>query len=64
LIPYAAAGELSYSLANGTTWKKIPAATSGTDRGYEWTPPATKTKTKCGVKLVLKDDDEKKLRLM
>jgi hypothetical protein len=53
LIPHAAAGELSYSLANGTTWKKIPAATSGADRGYEWTPPATKTKTKCRVKLVL-----------
>lgn len=57
----AATAELSYSLNNGTTWKKILAAISGADSGYDWTPTVTKTKTKCKVKLILKDAAGKKV---
>jgi hypothetical protein len=54
-------GVLSYSLDNGTTWKAIPATISGTDTFFDWIPSVTKTKTKCKVKLILKDASGKKV---
>jgi immune inhibitor A len=46
---------LSYTLDGGVTWKAIPAIT-GNPGTYSWTVPTVSTsKTKCKVKVVLKD---------
>jgi hypothetical protein len=46
---------LSYTLDGGVTWKAIPAIT-GNPGTYSWTVPKVSTsKTKCKVKVVLKD---------
>jgi hypothetical protein len=47
--------KLLYTL-NGTTWKKIPEAITGNPGSYLWTVPTVKKeKTKCKVKVILKD---------
>jgi len=47
-----------YTLDGGVTWKKA-GDEIGNDGTYEWTPSVTKQKTKCKVKVVLKDADGK-----
>jgi hypothetical protein len=50
--------KLYYTKNNGTTWNLIDSTPDLEQRTYEWTlPPGTTTKTKCKVKVVLKDDD-------
>jgi hypothetical protein len=50
--------KLYYTKNNGTTWNFIYSPLDLEQRTYEWTlPPGTTTKTKCKVKVVLKDDD-------
>jgi hypothetical protein len=48
---------LSYSLDGGATWKKIDmSADPSNDGSFSWTiPPVTTDKTKCKVKILLKD---------
>jgi hypothetical protein len=53
----AATIKLSYSADGGTTWKTIPASLTGSDTIYPWiAPPVKKAKSKCKVKVILKDD--------
>ncbi len=49
--------KLYYTTDGGTTWKEIDPTASKTNTGaYDWTvPTVTTTKTKCKVKVVLKD---------
>ena len=61
--PYvpAASTHLSYTL-NGINWHKIPDILPGNAESFDWTTPAvTKLKTKCKVKVVLRDSDGKKI---
>jgi len=53
--------ELLYSLNKGKSWQPI-ATLTGSFRSYEWTvPEVLKRKTKCKVKVVLKDENGKRL---
>ena len=61
--PYvpAASTHLSYTL-NGINWHKIPDILPGDAESFDWTTPAVaKPKTKCKVKVVLRDSDGKKI---
>jgi hypothetical protein len=53
---------LSYSLDNGATWKAFASQPLTNTGSHQVTlPPATLTKAKCKVKVVLKDDKGKKV---
>ncbi len=53
--------KLLYTL-NGGRWKKIPEAITGNPGSYLWTVPnVKKEKTKCKVKVILKDSSGKKV---
>ena len=56
-IRLVASVKLYYTTDGGTTWKEIDPTASKTNTGaYDWTvPTVTTTKTKCKVKVVLKD---------
>ena len=54
--PPVATFTLSYTTNNGLTWKPIPHSLTGNPGIFEWNPPPfPNLKTKCKVKVVLKD---------
>ena len=58
----AASIDLYYSLDNGVTWNKIQQILSGDVISYNWIPPyVSEPKTKCKVKVILRDSTGKKV---
>ena len=52
--------KLYYTIDNGLTWKRIAPDPPGDTGSYWWSvPPLTKDKTKCKVKVVLRDEENK-----
>jgi hypothetical protein len=49
--------KLYYTKDGGATWLPIGGAITGNSGYYDWTPSLKKTKSKCKVKVVLKDKD-------